>query len=405
MYNYFIELWNFLLIISPYLILGFISAGVLSVLVKQDTIEEHLGKKKGFLPIFKAGIFGVPLPLCSCSVIPVSASLKKHGASKGSITSFLLSTPQTGIDSIMVTYGLLGPVVAIIRPIIALLSGVLSGLLVHIFDTPSDKIDSSEDCHDSCCNNSNESTIKKIFKYSFITLPKDISGPLLVGILLASLINIFPLSDFIIQEYVGDGFLSMLIMIFIGMPLYVCATASIPIAIALMSKGVTLGAAMVFLMVGPATNTTSFTTMIKIIGRKSTFITLSSLIIFSLLCGYLIDYIGITIPHTLSHAHHDHSSYSVFPIITSIILIIIMLNTFLSPYYPSKLSDNQSLTTISIQGMTCGHCTNSVKQTIESVGGKKVEVNLDQSNAYFDGDVNIIELKEKIESLGYKVEN
>ena len=142
MYNYFIELWSFLLIISPYLILGFISAGILSVIVKQDTIEQHLGREKGFLPILKAGIFGVPLPLCSCSVIPVSASLKKHGASKGSITSFLLSTPQTGIDSIMVTYGLLGPIVAIIRPIIALLSGVLSGLLVHIFDTPSDKIDS-----------------------------------------------------------------------------------------------------------------------------------------------------------------------------------------------------------------------------------------------------------------------
>ena len=194
-------------------------------------------------------------------------------------------------------------------------------------------------------------------------------------------------------------------MIFIGMPLYVCATASIPIAIALMSKGVTLGAAMVFLMVGPATNTTSFTTMIKIIGRKSTLITLSSLVIFSLLCGYLIDYVGITIPHTLSHALHDHSSYSALPIMTSIILIIIMLNTFLTPYYSNNPPSNKNLTTISIKGMTCGHCTNSVEKNIKSLGAKNVKVSLDASSAEFSGDVNLIQIKEKIKSLGYQVED
>ena len=165
MYNYFHELWDFLLLISPYLLLGFLAAGILSILIKQEIIEQHLGKKKGFLSILKAGLFGVPLPLCSCSVIPVSASLKRHGAGKGAITSFLLSTPQTGVDSIMVTYGLLGPIVAIIRPIIALLTGLLSGTLVHMYDRQYDTNGKDEDCNETCCNNSNESIVKRIFKY------------------------------------------------------------------------------------------------------------------------------------------------------------------------------------------------------------------------------------------------
>ena len=327
MYSLLLEIWNLLLIISPYLLFGFLIAGFLSVIISQDFIEKNLGNNQGLFSIIKASLLGVPLPLCSCSVIPVSASLKKHGASKGAVTSFLFSTPQTGVDSIMVTYGMLGPVVALIRPCIALITGILCGSIVYHFDQNYDN-SAAEDCHDECCEPSHQSTIKRILNYSFITLPKDIIKPLMVGIIIAALINIY-LPITIIDDFVGQGFLSMIIMIVIGLPLYVCATASIPIALAMMGKGITLGAALVFLMVGPATNTTSITTMMKILGKKSTIITISSLIIISLFFGMLVDSLSLPTPDILNN-EHTHSHLSIINIISAILIVIIALNTLIN---------------------------------------------------------------------------
>ena len=193
-----------------------------------------------------------------------------------------------------------------------------------------------------------------------------------------------------------------LIMIIIGLPLYICATASIPIALAFMDAGVTLGAAIVFLMVGPATNTTSIATMIKILGKKSTLITIISLIIFSVCCGLLIDTMNISIP-ILVNGSHNHIGNSLFPSITSIILIMIMLNTLLMPYYPQRSNNTDNLTILSIKGMTCDHCLSTVETAIKSIGGQNVEVNLQTSTAQFSGDVDLEKVKEKIISIGYEI--
>mgnify|MGYP001347775198 CR=1 FL=1 len=335
-YSFINELWVFLNQISPYLIFGFIIAGILSVMISQEFIESHLGKQSGILSVFKAAILGIPLPLCSCSVIPVSASLKKHGASKASISSFLLSTPQTGVDSIMVTYGLLGPIVAIIRPIIALITGLVGGIAVHLIDNVYDENSPVEECKEHCCKHHQQSTLKKILTYSFVTLPKDIAKPLVYGIIIASLINLF-LPDELFSNYLGDGILPMIFMIIIGTPLYVCATASIPIALAMISKGATIGAALVFLMVGPATNTTSITTMLKILGKRSTLITLSVLIITSLLFGLLIDNLNLTydvFKNYIPHHHHEH--ISLFHNICSIFFLGILINTLIVPKFSKK---------------------------------------------------------------------
>ena len=335
MYDFINELWLLLNQISPYLIFGFIFAGILSVIISQDFIELHLGKKSGILSVFKAAILGIPLPLCSCSVIPVSASLKKHGASKASISSFLLSTPQTGIDSILVTYGLLGPIVAIIRPIIALITGIIGGLAVHFIDNTYEDDSLKEECKDHCCKHHKESTLKKICKYSFITLPKDIAKPLVYGIIIASLINLF-LPEELFNSYLGDGIFQMIIMIIIGTPLYVCATASIPIALAMISKGATIGAALVFLMVGPATNTTSITTMLKILGKKSTFITLGTLIITSLVFGLLIDNLALNYSSLRNHLPHHHEHISLLNNICTIFFLGILINTLILPKFANK---------------------------------------------------------------------
>mgnify|MGYP001434594115 CR=1 FL=1 len=329
LFNFINEIWSFLNQISPYLIFGFLIAGILSVFISQNFIENHLGENSGLLSVFKAGVLGIPLPLCSCSVIPVSASLKKHGASKGAISSFLLSTPQTGVDSIMVTYGLLGPIVALIRPFMALITGLIGGSLVHIFDNQYTN-STSESCKDHCCSHKKQSKIQKILTYSFITLPKDIAKPLVYGIVIASLINLF-LPENIFVDYLGSGLLSMLFMILVGIPLYVCATASIPIALAMISKGATIGAAIVFLMVGPATNTTSITTMIKILGKKSTLITLTTLIIASLCFGLLVDNISFVYEDLTKHVLHQHAHETTLTRLSSIIFLGILINTLVVP--------------------------------------------------------------------------
>ena len=321
-YNFFNELLNLIISMSPYLLFGFLLAGVLSIMISKDTIGKNLGDKKGFSSILKAGLFGIPLPLCSCSVIPVAASFKKHGASKGAITSFLLSTPQTGVDSIMVTYGLLGPLIALVRPFIALITGVIGGIVVHTFDKNNIEED-KEPCHAACCKGQSRSTIVKILEYAFITLPRDIARPLIIGLIVAALISLF-FPPHLFDTYVGDGIFSMLFMIVIGIPLYICATASIPIALALMYKGATLGAAIVFLMVGPATNTTSLITMIKIVGKKSTILILTTLIFLSIIFGISIDYLGITYLDAKSSASHMHH-YSMVDYMMSIMFIGIIL--------------------------------------------------------------------------------
>lgn len=324
--DYIIVVSNLMNKMSPYLLLGFLIAGILSVLVSSERVEKLLGKARGIKSIFYAAIIGIPLPLCSCGVLPLSASIRKHGASRAACSSFLLSTPQTGVDSILVTYTLFNPIIAMIRPIIALITGIISGLFVHILCD--EKIEEKEICKDSCCNHNKTSTFQKIMKYAFITLPKDIANPLIVGVLLSGIISII-IPDGSFDQYFGGGIVGMIVMLIFGLPLYVCATASIPLALILIGKGASLGAAMVFLMVGPATNTTSVTTMIKILGKKGMIITLISLSLTSICAGLIIDSFNID-PSQFAHIepHLDHG-YGYFNSLCSIILIGILAYTII----------------------------------------------------------------------------
>ncbi|MBN2302620.1 MAG: SO_0444 family Cu/Zn efflux transporter, partial [Lentisphaerae bacterium] len=254
------DFWMTLSDMAPYLLFGFAVAGVLSILISTKFIEKHLGGQ-GLGPVIKASFFGVPLPLCSCSVIPVAASLRRHGASKAATTSFLISTPQTGVDSIMATLSLLGPVFAVFRPVAAFLAGVIGGLIVQATGNRNETNQSPEECKDSCCAKEKKpGIIVRIFRHGFITLPRDIALPLLVGTVAAGFISALVPNDFF-SGVLGTGIAAMLVMMLLGLPMYVCATASIPIAVAMMAKGVTPGAALVFLMTGPATNAASLSTV------------------------------------------------------------------------------------------------------------------------------------------------
>jgi uncharacterized protein len=240
-------------------------------------------------PAVKATLLGIPLPLCSCSVIPVVASMRRHGASRAAATSFLLSTPQTGVDSIAVTYALLGPVFAVFRPVAAVISGVLGGALVLVFGrAKSAAADAPPECTDACC--SGDRTVPawlRAVKYGFVTMPRDLAWPLLAGVAIAGALAAFLPANSL--QHAGGGLVSMLVLMAAGIPLYICATASVPIAAGLIHLGASPGGALAFLIVGASTNPAAVATVWKVLGRRTTVIYLITVGLSALICGVLLD--------------------------------------------------------------------------------------------------------------------
>jgi len=324
--NLLADFWMTLSEMSPYLLFGFFVAGLLSALVSQSMVERHLGGR-GLWPLVKASIFGVPLPLCSCGVIPVSMSLHKHGASRGSTVAFLLSTPQTGVDSIFVTLSLLGPVFAVFRPFAAFATGLIGGSLVDIFDRAGGSRQRGP-CRDECCNGTKRNRLTKGFKFAFVTLPRDIGGALLVGLVIAAFISAVVPDDFFVGRFT-HSFVEMLVMMAVGIPMYVCASASVPIAAALIAKGLDPGAALVFLMTGPATNAASFTTIWKGLGGRTTVIYLLSLAGCALAAGLLLDYVASGFDLAVVH-HHGWMLPQWLKYISAFLLLLVLGNAVIS---------------------------------------------------------------------------
>lgn len=397
------NLWMMISEFAPYLILGFFVSGLLSEFLTVDLVQKYLGSDSLF-SVFLASLLGVPIPLCSCGVIPVSAYLSKHGASKGSVTSFLISTPQTGVDSIFITYAMLGPIFAIYRPIIAFISGILGGTLVHIYDDRKKNI-VDESCNDDCCDDESKSKIYNIFNYGFVKLPMDIAGPLIFGLVLSSLmLVVIPANYF---DMLGSGILGMLIMLVLGLPTYVCATASVPIAFALHSSGFSMGAVLVFLMSGPATNIATMSVIYKILGKKNLFIYLASIVICSIGFGLLFDFTfpGLSIEDNGYEVNHILGSS--IELILSLSLIVVLLNALRIKYFSKKKSIILNKNELYIDGMTCNHCVSSVKKSLEKLDGiGDIDIDLASGHLIYNSSSNIDKkVQEIILSLGYKIKN
>ncbi len=287
------QMWLVLGQMAPYLILGFLVAGVLSVCIAPQWVERWLGRP-GMLPVFTAAMVGVPLPLCSCGVIPVGASIRRHGASRGATTAFLLSTPQTGVDSILVTYGLMGFVFAVFRPLAALATGIVGGVLVQwaergAVQNVSAPNEPRADCRDECCSDAVlRSAVLRILRYGLVTLPRDIGPALLVGAAVAGAIGaLVPPGQ--LSYILGGGFVAILVMMAASVPVYVCATATVPLAIGLIHAGASPGAALAFLIAGPATNAATIATIWKVLGRATAGIYLATVGASAVVSGLLID--------------------------------------------------------------------------------------------------------------------
>jgi uncharacterized protein len=331
------ETWLVTAQMAPYLLFGFLVAGLLSVFLDADWLERHLGGR-GVLPVFNASLFGVPLPLCSCGVIPVAASLRQHGASRAATTAFLLSTPQTGVDSIMITWTMLGPLFAIFRPVAALLTGVLGGLLVQLFGPGQERRKMIPAASAANPFATVEDIVQKprlslyekarqALTYGLITLPADIGKALLVGLLVAGILAAVIPEDFL-ASYLGSGPLSIALMMIVGIPLYVCATASVPLAAGFIFLGATPGAALAFLIAGPATNAATITTISRVLGRSTAAIYLSTVAISAFGGGLLLDWLlpkaAAAVP-LFAQGGHGHEGVKLFDHAAGVLLVIVML--------------------------------------------------------------------------------
>jgi uncharacterized membrane protein YraQ (UPF0718 family)/copper chaperone CopZ len=418
--NYLNELLNLTLEMSPYLIIGFLFAGILHVLFPRDKVSKYLGKNN-LRSVLYSSLIGIPLPLCSCGVIPTSVSIYKNGASKGSTVSFLISTPQTGVDSIFATYSLLGLPMAIARPIIALATGVIGGLFTNFTErnTSAQTINNEQIAEDLKRETKPKwhNAIAEMLRYAFVEFLSDLAKWLVIGLMLAALISVLVPDDFI-SRYVGNEFLSMLVSLAMAGPLYVCATGSIPIAAVLMIKGLSPGAAIVFLMAGPATNAATITVIGKVLGRRTLLTYLISVIAGSLVFGFFVDYFlpRDWFTYAIHNIHHGGHVHEMFPVwvgyLSAIILTFFIANALLKTYIfdPIKFrkadqnKNTMNQVTVKIEGMTCNHCKANVENKISAISGiKEVQVDLSGSLARITGDqLDLEKIKEDIESIGYK---
>ena len=348
--NALIELSNEMVI---YILFGLLFAGVMHELIPETLVTKHLGKEN-IWSVVKSTIFGIPLPVCSCGVIPLATSIRKSGASKGATLSFLISTPITGVDSIMATYGIFGWVFTLYRAITSMIIAMIAGVLTNLLDKESNSVSSkfanfSESKESSCCSSTTsccsadspkkEHFIVRVVNYAFGTLLKDIAKPLLWGLLLGALITVV-IPENLSEILVEYAWLSYLIVILIAIPMYVCATASLPIAAGLMLSGVSAGAAFVFLSAGPATNTVTIGVVKKMLGRRSLYIYLGSIIIGSTLFGLGLDYwfsVSNIDPKSLVHMGEESG---VLTGIFSVILWIFMLWYIVTPYFIKEKRDS-----------------------------------------------------------------
>lgn len=440
---------------SYYMLFGLMFVALLNIFFTKELIVRYLGKDN-LWSVIKASLLGVPLPLCSCGVIPTVVYMAKSGASRGAVISFLVSTPQTGIDSIVATYGMMGPFVAVFRPISALFTGIISGSIVQRIKFSSENFfkhkelntitekqgescctDGTSCCStegedsccstesgDSCCTDDSCScgTTKKPknkylrgLHYAFVEFFDDLAIRFLVGIFIAAMISFFVPMNYFADSGFNSGILGMLLMLAIGIPMYICATASIPIAVSLIIAGFSPGVAFVFIFAGPATNAATLAILFKAIGRKTVMLYLSILVVLAILNGYLLDYLLAVFDIDLNLklmqcSHCSPIANTPWEYLSAVIFAGLILSAlyriYTKKYKKDKTMDqNISVKYLKVGGMNCSHCSGSVQRTLSAIPGlSDVKVDHVSGIAEYKGDADVKMLIDKITEIGYTAE-
>lgn len=391
---------------SPYILLGFFLAGIMHAFVPAALYHKYLGRKS-FRSVLNAAILGIPIPLCSCGVIPTAMSLKKEGASRGATVSFLIATPQTGVDSIIATYSLMGLPFALLRPLAALFTSLFGGQMVNIFDKDKEE-NAVKPATPVATKSSFGAKVVEVFRYAYIEMMQDIGRWLIVGLVVAGLITVFvPQSFFAL--FSDSSLLSMLIVLVFAIPMYLCATGSIPIAVALMMKGLSPGTALVLLMAGPAVNAASMLVVGKVLGKKTLLIYILSIILGSVLFGLGIDYLLPREWFTATVTEMASASgTSVFNMIcTAVLLVLLSVAMFLRFRQNRKCTDEACVNDehiYKVEGLRCNRCRENAEKAIASIQGvESVSIDLASGDALVKGIFDEESMTKAVEALGFKV--
>lgn len=417
--NLFLDIWRMTTEMAPYLLLGFLLAGLMHEYIPRKVYANYLGQSN-FRSVLLAALFGVPLPLCSCGVLPTAMGLRREGGSRGATVSFLIATPQTGVDSIIATFSLMGLPFTIIRPIAAFLTAIFGGTLVNAFENESEEEKrggtnlkgAMEEEGISSAHASNVlRRLPNAIRYGFVEMMADIGKWLIMGLIVAGVITAV-IPDQWFSVFKDNSLLSILLVLSISIPMYVCATGSIPIAVALMMKGLTPGAALVLLMAGPACNVASLLVINKVMGRRTLLLYLSAIVGGAILFGLGIDYLlpnewftsALTMQDTCCNEVHT----GWFSIASALLLFLLLANALLSHHHHTEEEEaphsSSPVCEYSIQGMHCSHCSANVERAIRSVEGvEEVNVSLDKKSATMKGVFDKEVVRQAIESIGYEV--
>jgi len=400
------ETFRLFIEISPYLLLGFLFAGLLHTILGEKYIQKHFSKS-GLWSTIKAAIFGIPLPVCSCAVIPLAESLRKDGASKSATMSFLVSTPSSGVDSILATYALMGPIFAVFRPIASFLSGILVGIVTHL------KGGEKKSPPPAAVTNNNKNrkkSLREVFVYGFKVLPAEIAKWLVIGVILGGAISALVPDDFGAKYLLGSSVLNYVVILLISIPLYVCATGSIPIAASLMAKGVLPGAALALLIAGPATNSVTISFVYKRMGKKVTVFYVLSIVVVSVVTGLIFDAlwakIGASIDLVTAGGAHMPQSINISA-------AVLMAVVFLNSRYPlekifktkrsDKMEENKNLHKIKVPDMTCQHCMMRITDALRQVPEiHSVSVDLNKKEVAVDSTLERQVIVDNIKQIGYQ---
>ena len=334
---------------APYLLVGFALAGVLHVVLNRFPRATEVMTGTGRKPIFLAAVLGLPMPLCSCGVLPAAIALRNKGASKGATSSFLISVPETDVISIILTFALMGPVLAIYRPVAALVTAIVTGLVISWIEmrahTAHESSDAStnlaNEAHCDHCHNetetdtspqpnpeAKESWVRTALRYGFVEMFDDIVAQLLLGVVIAGVI-VAVLPEVQLSGIKGGSAATYLVMLLIGIPVYVCATASTPIAAGLIAGGLSPGAAMVFLLAGPATNIASVVVLIKQFGRAILVTYFICIAIITVLFGVGLDVmLGSSLALPAPEVEHAHDHTTAFEIACAVAFLLLAAWSF-----------------------------------------------------------------------------
>lgn len=349
-------LWAYITVSAPYLLLGLALSGVIKEFVPMDKVKKWLGKDD-FASVTKASLIGVPLPLCSCSVIPTAVTLRKSGASKASTSSFLISTPESGVDSMAVTYALMDLPMTVIRPVAAFFSALLAGALQMVFNKETKVDAAAPDAKEatvgtpkkeSCCGSgmkkesSKEPMGKKLkssLRYGFSDLSDDIAFWLALGLIAGAFIQVLVPENFFQTLTMNE---SRLMILLVGVPLYICASATTPIAASLVLKGMSPGTALLLLLVGPATNASNIMVLQNYIGKKGVLLNVLAVVGGALLFSYYTDYLYLShfkAEWAMNIAHeHEHPSVlsNVMGVFLSALIAKGIFNKKVVPWFEKK---------------------------------------------------------------------